>query len=68
VAKLNIQKLKKIEGGIYELQRVNKTDIEKYKEDCKNNILRINQSIEELEIKRSVYEKEIIIANGLLEK
>ena len=68
MAELNIRKLKKIEGGIYELQRVNKADIERYKEDCKNNILRINQSIEELEIKRSVYEKEIIIANGLLEK
>jgi len=59
MADLDIWKLKKINGQIYELNKISKVDIIAYRDDCQNNINRINQDIEALEHKRDSYQREI---------
>ncbi len=65
---LDIRKLKKIDGDIVELRKVNKSEVKAYRDDCQNHVNHINQEIEILEYRRENYKKEVDIADALLRR
>lgn len=62
----DIHSIKKIKGDLFELKKVNKALVIRYREDCQNHITRIDQTIEECEYKKKAYEDKIKMVNKLL--
>lgn len=68
MTKLDIRNLQNINGDIVELQKVNRKEVEHYRDDCKNHITHINRQIENLEEDKRGYLKEITLVDKLFRK